>query len=92
MGAIPGAKHLEWDDLIDSETQRFKLADELSRLFREAGIDPTKPVTTHCQSGGRASVMAFALELMGDDQVRNYYRGWSQWGNESDTPIETPQR
>lgn len=86
-GAIPGARHLEWSDLIVKDTHRFKPAGELRRLFHEAGIDLRKPSATHCQSGGRASVMAFALELMGADQVRNYYRGWSEWGNREDTPV-----
>ena len=36
-GAIPGAKHLEWIDLIDKETQRFKTADQLRTLFRRSG-------------------------------------------------------
>ncbi len=86
-GAVPGAKRLEWSDLIEADTQRFKPASELKRLFAAAGIDVTRPTATYCQSGGRASVMQFGLELMGADQVRNYYRSWSEWGNADDTPI-----
>lgn len=91
-GAIPGAKHLEWSDLIDPETHRFKEAKELQQLFQASNIDPTKPTATHCQSGGRASVMAFGLELMGGKQVKNYYRGWSEWGNAEDAPIQVPEK
>jgi thiosulfate/3-mercaptopyruvate sulfurtransferase len=87
-GAIPGAKHLEWSDLLDPKSQRFKPAPEIQQLFQDAGIDPAKPATTYCQSGGRASVMAFALELMGAKDVRNYYASWAEWGNREDTPIE----
>jgi thiosulfate/3-mercaptopyruvate sulfurtransferase len=87
-GAIPGAKHLEWSDLIDPQTDRFKPAGELRQLFREAGVDLNQSTASHCQSGGRASVMAFGLELMGAKDVRNYYPGWSEWGNADDTPIE----
>lgn len=87
-GNIPGAKHLEWSDLIDPQTHRFKSADQLRALFEKAGIDLNRPAVSHCQSGGRAAVMAFGLELMGARDVRNYYRGWSEWGNTSDTPIE----
>jgi thiosulfate/3-mercaptopyruvate sulfurtransferase len=90
-GSIPGARHLEWSDTIDRKTGRFKSAADLTRLFREAGIDPGRPAITHCQSGGRASVLAFVLELMGDKEVRNYYRGWSEWGNDPDTPIAHPR-
>jgi thiosulfate/3-mercaptopyruvate sulfurtransferase len=89
-GAIPGAAHLEWSDTLDPKTGRFKSAEELTKLFKEAGIDPAKPAVTYCQSGGRAAVMAFALELMGGKEVRNYYRSWSEWGNAEDTPIGKP--
>jgi thiosulfate/3-mercaptopyruvate sulfurtransferase len=89
-GTIPGARHLEWSETFDSKTGRFKSAAELARLFKEAGIDPSKPATTFCQSGGRASVLAFALELMGGKEVRNYYRSWAEWGNDDKTPIVKP--
>lgn len=90
-GAIPGAKHLEWIDLLDQKTHRFKPAAELRQLFKQAGIDLSKPAATHCQSGGRAAVMAFGLELMGADDVSNYYSSWGEWGNAEDTPVETPK-
>jgi len=47
---------------------------------------------TYCQSGGRAAVMAFTLELMGAKDVANYYRSWSEWGNAEDTPIVRPKK
>jgi thiosulfate/3-mercaptopyruvate sulfurtransferase len=86
-GAIPGAKHLEWIDLIDEQTQRFKTSAQLQLLFREAGIQLDQPTATHCQSGGRAAVMDFAMELMGAPDVSNYYASWSEWGNADDTPV-----
>jgi thiosulfate/3-mercaptopyruvate sulfurtransferase len=89
-GAIPGSIHLEWSDVVDRETQRVKSPEELKKLFQDKGIDLEKPVVTHCQSG-RASVLAFALELMGARDVRNYYRSWAEWGNADDTPVEKPK-
>ena len=91
-GAIPGAKHLEWKNVIDQQTHRFKSPHELRQLFDEAGADLERPSATHCQSGGRASVMAFVMELMGASDIRNYYRGWSEWGNADDTPVDVPKR
>jgi thiosulfate/3-mercaptopyruvate sulfurtransferase len=41
---------------------------------------------THCQSGGRASVDAFEFERLGFT-TRNYYLGWSDWGNVENTPV-----
>lgn len=90
-GAIPGAKHLDWSDLIDHETQRFKPAPELQKRFDEAGIALDKPAAAHCQSGGRSSVMVFAMELMGAKPVQNYYAGWSEWGNTDETPVVKPE-
>lgn len=86
-GAIPGAKNLEWTDLLDPETQRFKSARELERLFKEAGIDPTLPTTAYCQTGRRSSVTVIALELLGNKDTANYFASWYEWGNEEDTPI-----
>ncbi len=91
-GAIPGAARLEWSDTLDPKTGRFKTAADLTQLFREAGLDPKAPSVTYCQSGGRASVMAFVLELMGGKDVRNYYKSWSEWGNDPDTPVVKPQK
>jgi thiosulfate/3-mercaptopyruvate sulfurtransferase len=89
-GAIPGSVHLEWSDTIDPKSKRFKGPDQLARLFQEAGVDPNRPAVTYCQSGGRAAVMAFALELMGGKEVRNYYQSWGEWGNAEDTPVVKP--
>ena len=36
--------------------------------------------------------MAFALELMGGKGVRNYYRSWTEWGNDLHTPIVKPDK
>jgi thiosulfate/3-mercaptopyruvate sulfurtransferase len=90
-GAMPGAKQLEWIDLLDKDTHRFKSPDELKKLFDAAGIELDQPTATHCQSGGRAAVMAYGLELMGAKGVRNYYRSWGEWGNADDTPVVKPE-
>ena len=86
-GAIPGAKQLEWIDLLDKDTQRFKSAANLLKVFEEAGIALDRPTAAHCQSGGRAAVMVFGMELMGAKDVSNYYPSWSEWGNAVDTPV-----
>src|SRR6266446_9516538 len=91
-GAIPGAIHKEWTEVIDKKNQRFKSPQELAELFEEAGIKLDQPSVTYCQSGGRAAVMAFALELMGAKDVSNYYKSWAEWGNAENTPVVKPER
>lgn len=78
--------------MIDKDTQRFKSPSQLSKLFQDAGIDLERPTATHCQSGGRASVMVFGMELMGAKAARNYYASWAEWGNAEDTPIVVPEK
>lgn len=86
-GRVPEACHLEWKTLVDGDG-RFLSAPELRAKVSAAGIKPGEAVITHCQGGGRASVNAFALELLGI-RARNYYLGWSDWGNADSVPIET---
>lgn len=84
-GHVPGACSLEWTQLVD-EKGRFLDEEALRTKLDEAGVRPGKPVITHCQGGGRASVEAFALERLGVP-TRNYYLGWSDWGNAEGTPV-----
>ena len=86
-GAIPGAKQLEWIDLLDTDTQRFKSAASLRQLFEDSGIALDRPTATHCQSGGRAAVMVFSMELMGAKDVSNYYPSWAEWSIDPETPV-----
>ncbi|HEY1189970.1 MAG TPA: rhodanese-like domain-containing protein, partial [Gemmata sp.] len=87
-GHIPGAVHLEWVELLDPKTGKFLPPADLLKLMEERKIDLDKPHVTYCQSGGRAAVVAFGLELAGAKSVRNYYPSWSEWGNADDTPVE----
>ncbi len=91
-GAIPGAMHLEWKAALDPRTQRFKSPAELRKLLKDRDIDVGKRTVTYCQSGGRAALLAFTIELMGGREVGNYYRSWSEWGNDPTTPVVQPKK
>jgi thiosulfate/3-mercaptopyruvate sulfurtransferase len=86
-GHIPGAKHLEWKELL-AEDGRFQTPAQLRELFRRRGIDPGQTAVTFCQSGGRAAVEAFALELAGYPKVKLFVRGWEQWSADLQAPVE----
>jgi thiosulfate/3-mercaptopyruvate sulfurtransferase len=91
-GCIPGATHLDWESLVDKRTQRFRPPAELKAIFEDFKVDLNRPQAVHCQSGGRSSVMNFAMELMGAKQVRNYHASWNEWGNDPDTPVDIPKK
>jgi thiosulfate/3-mercaptopyruvate sulfurtransferase len=85
-GHVPGACHLEWLTLVDADGRFFDAASLRAKL-KAIRIEPGQSVITHCQSGGRASVNAFVLERLGFP-ARNYYLGWSDWGNSDETPVD----
>ncbi len=84
-GHIPTACHAEWKDFVDAQG-RFLDPGKLQARLDAAGLKPGGAVITHCQGGGRASVDAFVLERLGHP-TRNYYLGWSDWGNADATPV-----
>ncbi len=46
-GHIPGARHLEWSEMMDDRTHTFKSAQEMKQLLEERGITPEKEVLAH---------------------------------------------
>ena len=44
VGHLPGAVHLEWFDLMDRETHRFKSPQEIRQILNENGITPDKKI------------------------------------------------
>ncbi len=84
-GHVPTACRLEWSDLVDADG-RFLPEAALKAKLASLGVAPGKPVITHCQTGGRASVDAFAFERIGIP-TKNFYLGWSDWGNAEETPV-----
>jgi thiosulfate/3-mercaptopyruvate sulfurtransferase len=87
-GHIPGSCNLPSSDLVDGDTGTFLPADALRQRFTDAGIDLSRPIVTTCGSGVTAASLAFALHLIGVDNVAVYDGSWAEWGRPGDTPIE----
>lgn len=87
-GHIPGARNLFFRDLYKADGT-FKPRDELRAAFENAGIDLARPIVTSCGSGVTASVLLFALYLLGVDSAALYDGSWSEWGADPATPKET---
>jgi thiosulfate/3-mercaptopyruvate sulfurtransferase len=88
-GHIPGSHNLPYDRITDPQTHRLRPADELSGLFREAGVALDRPIIASCGSGVTACALAFALHLIGHPGAAVYDGSWSEWGLPGDTPVET---
>ena len=88
-GHIPGSRNLPFDRVTDPATRRLKSAEELRRLFAEAGVRLDRPIVTSCGSGVTACALAFALHLIGHPGTAVYDGSWSEWGLPDGPPIET---
>lgn len=87
-GHIPGARNLPFTELLRTDGT-FRPRDELTAAFESAGLDLAQPLITTCGSGVTASVLVFALHLIGETDVALYDGSWSEWGADSATPKET---
>ncbi len=84
-GHIPGALNLPFSAVFNADGT-WKSPEELRALFAAAGIDLARPVTTTCGSGVTASVLLFALHLLGVDSAALYDGSWSEWSTDPATP------
>ena len=87
-GHIPGACNIPWGKAC-ADDGTFKTADELRKLYRDAGISGDKPVIAYCRIGERSSHSWFVLKyLLGLENVTNYDGSWTEWGNLVGAPLE----
>lgn len=88
-GKIPGAVHLDWMSNINEEDNyRLFPDDVLLQNFKNIGITPEKEVIVYCQTHLRSAHTYQVLKHLGFTRVRGYAAGYSEWGNDADTPIE----
>ncbi|MGM0558448.1 MAG: sulfurtransferase [Myxococcota bacterium] len=77
-GHVPGAEHLHYTDLMDSDGELLPHGDLLARL-REANITPGSGVITYCTGGVRSAWLAVVLIDLGFDDVKNYAGSMWEW-------------
>jgi thiosulfate/3-mercaptopyruvate sulfurtransferase len=77
QGHIPGAIHIELDDLLGAERG------ELTGLLEANGVRPGLPLVLYCHSGSRSGIASAALNAAGIEAV-NYAGSWHEWSRRSD--------
>lgn len=89
-GHIPGAKNFEWTRSLISQTDwRLRDAQALREQLSRLGISPDKEVITHCQTHRRSGLTYLVAKALGYPRIRCYDGSWFEWGNASDTPVDT---
>ncbi len=88
LGHVPGALNVPASATTEPRTGRFRNANELRSLLRRAGVDSRRRLICYDSAGLGACKLAFALTLLGFDDVAVYDAGWAEWGDRLDLPVE----
>lgn len=88
-GHIPGSLNLPFNALTDPQSGKIRPVAEIRAAFEDAGLDLAEPVIASCGSGVTAAALAFALHLVGKQDVAIYGGAWTEWGLLGDTPVAT---
>ena len=87
-GHVPTAMNIPWSKAANDDGT-FKSDDELSELYRTAGLDQSKETIAYCRIGERSSHTWFVLhELLGHQAVKNYDGSWTEYGSLVGVPVE----
>jgi len=86
-GHMPGAANVHYASLLAADGTMLPSA-QLRDRFTEAGVDLTRPIVGTCGSGVTACAVMLALDVLGAPHTAVYDGSWTEWGSQSDTPVE----
>ena len=87
-GRIRRSVNMPARDLVDPDTHAYLPAETLRRKFEAVGALGARRVITYCGGGIAASSDAFALALLGRDDVAVYDASLSEWARDPALPME----
>jgi thiosulfate/3-mercaptopyruvate sulfurtransferase len=87
-GHITGTDNVPARALVDPETHAYLPDEALRAKFARAGALDARRVVTYCGGGIAASSDAFALALLGRDDVAVYDASLSEWAADPSLPME----
>ncbi len=86
-GHIQGAKLLTFNTVLN-EDGTFKNADELEKIFADAGLNKDDEIVTYCTAGIRSAHLQIALDMVGYENAKNYDASYYEWSANENFPVE----
>lgn len=89
-GRLPGAHWLEWTELLDAASGRFKPPAAIRAELERRGLAPAADETLvpYCHRGARSANTYYALRHAGYANVRNYIGSFHDWSARAELPLE----
>jgi thiosulfate/3-mercaptopyruvate sulfurtransferase len=86
-GHIPTAVNVPWSKAANDDGT-FKSADDLKKLYGDAGLDFGSDIIAYCRIGERSAHTWFVLhEILGQQNVKNYDGSWTEYGSLVGVPV-----
>jgi thiosulfate/3-mercaptopyruvate sulfurtransferase len=87
-GRIPGSINIPSELLYDPDTGVYLPHPALCTVFEEVGCRTNNKIIIYCGGGINATLDAFALTLIGYENIAVYDGSMCEWGNDHSLPIE----
>ena len=78
-GKIPSCKNIQFHELLDNKTGKFKPIEELANMFEKNKITKDKQILNYCGGGIAASLEAFVLYQLGFEKIVIYDNSLHEW-------------
>src|SRR5262245_59049290 len=91
LGHIPGASNVPVGAMTRPGSHHLRDGNELRDVLLKANVAGAargRRMVCYDGSGVAAAKLAFALSLLGHDDVAVYDGGWAEWGNRLDLPVD----
>lgn len=88
-GRVAGSVSVPFASLHNPDTGTYLTAEQLRAAFDAVDVDGSEKIITYCGSGVAATNDAFALVMLGYENVAVYDASMSEWGHDASLPMES---
>lgn len=86
-GHLPGAINIPFESMFNQD-KTLKDFDQLSQMFKEAGLKTDDEIVTYCTAGIRSGYMALVMRAAGFENARNYDASFYEWAGNKSLKVE----